>query len=175
MTIDPVGQPDAYQQLLLSFLGDQDPAEVQAQTPALVAAIVEDAGDLLRERPREGEWSVLELVGHLFDAELVISGRYRWILAQDEPPLPGYDQDDWVAVLRHNDGDPSELLRAYEGLREANIAMWKRLEPGQRERFGIHAERGPESVDLTFRLAAGHDRFHVEQMNATLRTLRERG
>src|SRR5438445_346955 len=33
--------------------------------------------------PAPDEWSVLELLGHLVDAEIVMSGRYRWVLSDD--------------------------------------------------------------------------------------------
>ena len=36
----------------------------------------------------------------------------------------------------------------------------------------MHAERGPESYELMFRMLAGHDRFHLNQMRDTLRQLR---
>jgi hypothetical protein len=32
----------------------------------------------------------------------------------------------------------------------------------------MHAERGPESLDLSFRLIAGHDRFHLGQAHRAL-------
>ena len=166
--IDPVAQPNEYQQLLLRYLGDDDPAEVQSRTPGRWAEQVERAGDALRTRPADGEWSVLELLGYLHDAELVMSARYRWIIAHDEPPLAGYDQDLWVSRLGHNDGQPEDLLRVFRVLREANLALWARSTPEQKARVGIHAERGPESFDLSFRMIAGHDLFHIEQANQTL-------
>lgn len=105
------------------------------------------------------------------DAELVVSGRYRWALSHDRPPLLGYDQDRWVERLRHNEDDPEELLELFKTLRKANLALWKKSSPAERERVAIHAERGPESFDLMFRMLAGHDRFHLNQMQATLRQL----
>jgi len=36
----------------------------------------------------------------------------------------------------------------------------------------MHAERGPESYELMFRMLAGHDRFHLDQMRRTLATIR---
>ncbi|MGZ8502733.1 MAG: DinB family protein [Candidatus Limnocylindrales bacterium] len=97
-TVDPVATPGAYQQLLLSFLGEDDPAEVQAATPAAVRALFDEAGGLLRERPEPTEWSVLECVGHLVDGELIVAARYRWIVAEDEPDIVGYDEALWVDV-----------------------------------------------------------------------------
>jgi DinB family protein len=172
-TIDPVAQPSEYQVMLLRYLGDQDPADVQAQTPDVIADIIGEAGEFLRARPAQGEWSVLELLGHVFDAEIVYSGRYRWTIAHDGPPLVGYEQDDWVERLRHNEDDPAGLLSVLRALRAANVQLWSRTSPEERERVGIHAERGPESLDLSFRLIAGHDLFHIEQMNRTLQELRD--
>jgi hypothetical protein len=169
---DPVSDSAAYQRLLLDFLGDDDPAEVQAVTAAAYRSLVADAGPLLRIRPAPREWSVLELLGHGADAELVVSGRYRWILAHDTPPIPGYDQDLWVDRLRHNDDDPERLLAVFEALRDANLDLWRRTPVADRSRFGLHSERGPESYELTFRLAAGHDRFHVQQARRTLEAVR---
>jgi hypothetical protein len=126
-------------------------------------ALVEEAADRVRERPEPGEWSVLECLGHAADAEIVYAGRYRWIVAHDEPPLIGYDQDLWVQRLHHQDDDPDRLLALLATLREANLDFWNRSTPQERERVGLHSERGPESLDLSFRLIAGHDRFHLAQ------------
>lgn len=170
---DPVAQASAYQQMLLSLLGADDPAEVQGETVERVREMIDRSGDELRRRPAEGEWSVLELVGHLVDAELVGAARYRWMLSHDAPELIGYDQDRWVARLRHNEDEPAELVALFLALRQANLALWRRSSAAERQRFGMHAERGAESFDLLFRMLAGHDRFHLEQMRATLGQLRE--
>ncbi|HET7678404.1 MAG TPA: DinB family protein [Candidatus Limnocylindrales bacterium] len=169
---DPVAEPQAYQRLLLSLVADDDPAEVQAATPAEVRRLLESAGPDLRRRPAPGEWSVLECVGHIVDAEVVSAGRYRWILAHDEPPLIGYDQDRWVERLRHQDDEPTALLALFEPLRAANLALWRSTDTAERARVGRHAERGPESLELSFRLIAGHDRFHLRQAWQTLEMVR---
>jgi hypothetical protein len=164
----PVDEPKAYQEHLLGLLGDDDPAEVQTRTPAAWRALVEEAADRVRERPEPDEWSVLECLGHAADAEIVYSGRFRWIVAHDEPPLIGYDQDLWVQRLHHQDDDPEALLALLATLREANLDFWNRSTPQERERVGLHSERGPESLDLSFRLIAGHDRFHLAQARRAL-------
>jgi len=170
---DPVAEGRAYQQLLLTLLGEDDPAMVQQLTEAALRSVLRDAGSELRRRPAPAEWSVLELLGHLVDAEIVMSGRYRWTISQDEPPLLGYDQDQWVARLHHNDDQPDELLAVFIVLRAANVQLWGRTSADDRDRAAMHAERGPESYGLMFRMMAGHDRFHLNQMLKTLRQLRE--
>jgi len=170
-TPDPVTEAAAYQDHLLGLLGDDDPAEVQAGTRAAFSSLVADAGDRIAERPEPDEWSVLECLGHAADAEIVYAGRYRWTVAHDEPPLIGYDQDLWVQRLHHGDADPGELLAVFEALRVANRTMWSRSTAQERVRVGMHAERGPESYDLSFRLIAGHDRFHLAQARRALDAL----
>jgi len=165
---DPVTQAAAYQQHLLGLLGRDDPAEVHATTRAAILEVLTDAASDLRTRPAPGEWSVLELLGHLLDAEIVVSGRYRWVLSQDRPPLFGYDQDRWVERLRHNDDPPDELLEVFSTLRTANLRLWNRSSADDRRRVAMHAERGAESYELMFRMLAGHDRFHLDQMRQTL-------
>jgi len=168
----PTSGAEAYRTTLLTALGDRDPAVVQGETPAELRRLVEEAGPHLRERPAPNEWSVLELVGHIADAELVVGTRYRFIVAHERPAITPYDQDLWAMNLHHNDADPEELLGPFEAMRRANLALWQRMPLEARQRIGIHAERGPESYDMTFRLLAGHDLVHTAQAWQTLETVR---
>jgi hypothetical protein len=165
---DPVREPQGYQAHLLGLLGDDDPATVQASTPAALRALVQEAGGQLRDRPAPAEWSVFGCLAHVTDAELVMSTRYRFVLAEDEPPLIGYDQDRWVDRLHGDAGSPQALLELFDTLRGANLTLWASTSPQGRARVGMHAERGPESLDLAFRMIAGHDRFHLRQARAAL-------
>ena len=165
---NPVSEAAAYQQLLLAALGGDDPAEVQSQAPAHIWALINEAGDDLRTRPEPREWSVLLCVAHLADAEIVMAGRYRWVLAHDRPELVGYDQALWVDALHRDDEDPAGLLRQFEPLRVANIELWRGSTEADRAREGLHRERGPESFDLMFRMLAGHDRVHLDQARRAL-------
>jgi hypothetical protein len=169
---DPVDEPAAYQRHLLGLLGIDDPAAVQEATAAALGALVVDAGADLGTIPAPGEWSVLGCVAHIADAEIAMSGRYRWILAHDQPPLLGYDQGLWVDRLHSPDEPVEELLALFRPLRTANLALWRRSGVLERARVGIHSERGPESYDLCFRMIAGHDRFHLAQARTTLEMVR---
>jgi hypothetical protein len=175
--VDPVAQPSEYQRMLLDLLGNRDPAEVQSGTPSAIRTLAGEAGDLLRERPEPKEWSVFECIAHICDAELVIAGRYRWILAQDRPEILPYDQDLWID--RFHAGRTEEtidsLMAVFEPLRAADILLWQKTPIGDRARYGLHRERGPESYELTFRLAAGHDIFHLDQARRALDQVRARG
>ena len=170
---DPISEPKAYQDHLIGLVGDDDPAKVQSATPRRIRALLAEAGEDAVTSPRPGEWSVLECVAHVVDAELVAAARYRWILAQDEPDLIGYDQDLWVDRLHRPVEDAAVLLGLFEPLRQADLALWHRTSAEQRDRVGIHRERGPESFGLLFTMIAGHDRFHLGQAERALVLVRD--
>jgi hypothetical protein len=168
---DPIAAPDAYRREILGWLGDDDPAVVASGTVERLRGVIAAAGSRLRERPAPAEWSVVECLGHLADAEMVASARLRWILAEDEPDIVGYDQDRWVDNLRHRDDDPERLLALFGALRAANLRLWASTPSEAKGRIGRHRERGPESYELVFRMLAGHDRFHVAQAERALEAL----
>jgi hypothetical protein len=169
--VDPVSEPEAYRRLLLGLLGADDPAAVAGATADRMRALVASAGTRLRDRPNASEWSVIECLGHLLDSELVTAARIRWIVAEDEPDIVGYDQDRWVERLGHRDDEADDLIGLFATLRAANLRLWVRTTDLDHERVGIHRERGPESFDLIRRLSAGHDRFHLAQAERALAAL----
>jgi DinB superfamily len=171
---DPLTEVDAYRASLLEALGGDSVTEALDETTPRLRALVSDAGDLLRVRPEPTEWSVLECIGHITDAELVISTRVRWMLAEREPDIVGYDQDLWVDGLHHAEDDPQVLIGLFEALRRANADLWRRMPISMRGRSGMHRERGRESYDLTVRMSAGHDRVHIAQAERALARLRAR-
>lgn len=130
--VDPVAEAEEYRAVLLGLLGDQDPAQVQAELADHFEAIVEEAGPHLRTRPAPSEWSVLQILGHILDAEITSAARYRWVLAHDEPPLIGYDQDLWVDRLHVQDEDPDDVLSLFRALRTSHIRLWTRASEADR-------------------------------------------
>jgi hypothetical protein len=155
----------AYVKLLMELLGDRDPFEVQSQQfknlQAELAGINEAA---LRRPEKPGKWSILQVVQHLADTELVSRYRMRMILAQPAPEIQGYDQDMWAANLNYNEMELSEALEIIRVLRTANLKMLRRLNEAQMERYGNHSERGPESIRKILHMIAAHDILHLNQI-----------
>lgn len=151
---------------LLALLGDRDPLEVMA---GLVPALREATGELGHEEVRRpeapGKWSVLDVVRHLADTELVHRYRMRKAVAEPGARLAGYDQDAWAEGLCYRDGDLASALGELAALREANLDWLRGLTDEELAREGLHAERGPESVRRTARLLAAHDLVHRRQVD----------
>ena len=169
MSADPVREFEAYREELLARLGDRDPVDVLAHTPArLEARLISLEESLLTRRPRPGAWSVQEILGHLGDSEWVYGYRLRLMLSHEKPAIAGYDQDMMVAGMAHNERPISMLLEEFRRLRGLNVDLYLRTRGPSWERVGLHAERGEESVGLSIRLLAGHDLRHTDQIERTL-------
>src|SRR5215471_13531447 len=134
---------EAYRQRMFVLLGDRDPLTVMSETVSKLSDIVDrHSPAVLRSRPYEGKWTPNEIIGHLTDSEWVYGYRLRLILCEDGPTILGTKQDSWVAALRYNEREPSELVEIFRALREFNLAVWRRTSPADLERAGQHNERG---------------------------------
>lgn len=154
-----------YTRRLLELLGDQDPMEVQSRLVAAVKSAVAGLSDsVLRTPEAPGKWSVMEVVQHLADTELVYGYRMRMILAHPSPAIEGYDQDAWAAELRYNDVPLAQALDQMRILRGANLRLLSGLSEVQLDRYGMHSERGRESIRHIMRLIAAHDLVHRRQI-----------
>jgi hypothetical protein len=175
---NPAGNATAaaagYVRALLELLGDRDPLAIAEElVPWLERRTAGVADAVLRRPEAPGKWSVIEVIQHLADTELVIGWRTRLTLTEDRPPLQAYDQDAWAGTLGYRDVPLAMALDQLRGLRTANLRLWRSLTPVQRERFGMHSERGPESVDRLIRLMGAHDLVHRRQIDRVLAAGRE--
>jgi hypothetical protein len=158
-----------YVQALLEFLGDRDPLEVAAEQLAWLQKRTAGLGDAVLRRPEApGKWSVVEVVQHLADTEVVYAWRTRQVLCEDRPAIQAYDQDVWARVLAYAEADLGIAMAQLGGVRAANLRLWRSLAPAERARVGLHTERGPESVDLLIRMMGAHDLVHRRQIDRIL-------
>lgn len=156
-----------YTQRLLSYSEGRDALELQAAAPGKVADLIQSRShDELTRQPAPGKWSVAQIVAHLADAEIAISWRLRQILSTNGIALQAYDQDAWANTLGYANRDPQQSLALYRALREANVALLKSVPPAQWDNYGMHAERGKETVAHMVKMTAGHDLNHLRQIAA---------
>ena len=158
-----------YTRALLELLGDRDPLAVAAELLPWLERRTAGLDDATLRRPEApGKWSVLEVIQHLADTEVVYAWRTRQILTQDRPAIQAYDQDAWARTLDYAGGDLSVALGQLRGVRTGNLRLWRSLTPAQLARVGLHSERGPESLDLVIRMMGAHDLVHRRQIDRVL-------
>jgi hypothetical protein len=161
-----------YAGAVLDLVGRRDPMDVLRQTPeAARAAVAGLTPAQLRTPEREGKWSIAHVLRHLADSEVVWGWRMRLILAQDRPPITGYDQDLWAERLHYEDADAATSLDALRVLRRDNLLLLDRATPDDLKRVGVHSERGEESIGYLRGLYAGHDLLHLNQIERIKKAL----
>ena len=162
-----------YVRALLDVLGNRPPLDVLNELVAWLAERTHGVDEAALRRPEApGKWSVIEVVQHLADSELVFGFRLRMILTQDRPALQGYDQDRWAAGLGYRDVPLDLAQLQLRGLRIPNLRLARSLSPQQLERVGMHSERGPESAGHLLKLMAAHDLVHRRQLERILAAAR---
>lgn len=155
----------AYVRALRELLGARDPYKVQEELYDVIVSEVtglDDATLRLPEKP--GKWSIMQVVQHLADTELVYGYRIRMILTHERPAIAGYDQDAWANGLGYNEVNLKDALEQLRVLRTLNLALVRSLTEEQLEREGVHSERGPESVRTIVAMIAAHDLLHRNQI-----------
>lgn len=166
---EPVSEFERYRTEILALLGDDDPLDVLRASLEEIATLVAGAdADQISASPAPGEWSPWQVLAHLADSEAVLGMRVRLIVTQDQPTLVGYDQDAWTARFADLDPDPQETFTRWRALRSNNLRLYESLTPDEWARAGLHTERGEESAREVVRLAAGHDRAHIDQIRRGL-------
>lgn len=165
----PGETPQEYTRRIIETAGDRDPHKVQASTSARLERLIRGVpAQKLRKRPAPGKWSVAEILAHLADTEIVVGWRMRQILGAPGITLQPFDQDVWAAAGHYDKRDGRQSVAQFRALREGNLALLKSLTAKQWQEFGLHAERGKESIEHIERMTAGHDINHLKQIERIL-------
>jgi hypothetical protein len=161
--------PEEYTARILGYVGGRQPLAVQAATAGKLDRLIKGVSAArLRRRPAPEKWSVREIIAHLADAEIVGAFRLRFILGSPGAPIVAYDQDKWVTSGRYEKRDPRKSVEQFSVLRQWNLALLRSLSPEQWKHYGMHSERGRESIERVVRMFAGHDINHLLQIEKIL-------
>jgi hypothetical protein len=164
-----VETPSEYTRRILSYAEGKDPFEVLRATPERLRRIVKDTpAGVLRRQPAPDRWSPAQIIAHLADSEIVGSYRIRMILAHNGVDIQAFDQNEWAANLAYEAADPEESVDLFDATRVANLRLLRRVDPRLHENYGLHSERGRETVSHLIRLYAGHDLNHLGQIDRLL-------
>jgi hypothetical protein len=169
------GIKDPYTRRILSNIVGRDAFRVYAATPAKLKRLLAAINSRDLQRPiAKGKWSVAQIVSHLSDAEIVMGFRYRMALAEPGCRILAYDQDKWDKGLKYNSADSRKKLDLFLANRRGNIALLRSLKAGEWKRYGMHEERGRETVERMVQMIAGHDLNHLRQIERIGKAFRAR-
>ena len=122
-----------------------------------------------RYKPESEDWSVLEIVNHLYDEEQYdFRVRLRYILESQEGDPPPIDPDGWAVERRYNERDLGDSLANFQRERAASLDWLRLLSSSGSEPDLSKAYKHPSG----FTLRAGdilyswlaHDILHLRQL-----------
>ena len=118
----------------------------------------------IRHRPAAGEWSAIEVLGHMIDKMSHWSNRVERIAREEQPTLPGYDQDAEVREHGYQQADPVVLLEYLQQQCERFAVLVAALPSSALQREGIHGEYGPMTLQQCIQAPLESVAEHLEQL-----------
>ena len=134
---------------------------------------IENSLSLLRTIPSDkanfryapDKWSVKELLGHVIDSERIFSYRALSFARNDQTPLPGYEQDDYVRDADFDSRNLADMAEEFATVRRATIQLFRPLNETEWLRHG-KANENDVSVRALAYIIAGHELHHMEVLRS---------
>ena len=106
-----------------------------------------------------GKWTIKEIIQHLIDSERVFSYRALRISRNDQTPLPGFNENDYVDNSNGNDRNLQGLLTELAVVRQATLSLFNSFSQEQLTKIGI-ASNNEVSVRAIGFIIIGHQKHH---------------
>ena len=107
------------------------------------------------------KWSLNQVMGHLCDTERVFAHRALWFSRSDSQPLPGFEQDVYVAAANFDGRSLADLVEEFRLIRLSTLALFRSMSDEMLTRRGIASEVEFSVRTIPF-ILAGHERHHLE-------------
>jgi hypothetical protein len=157
---DPTEHNPYYTKYIQLVPGDNIVTTLSGQsenTTKFLGGLSESQAEL---RYAPGKWSIKEVIGHLIDAERIFAYRALRIARSDRTPLPGFDENEFVAHGNFGALELSELADEYQAVRNANLYFFSHLSEEAWVRRGL-ANNDEISARAIAYILAGHELHHL--------------
>ena len=130
--------------------------------------------EALQWRPEPGKWSVHEVIVHCADSETNAALRMRYLLAEKDPLIVGYDQDAWARTLDYHAQPLEESLAVTAAARSRTVPLLRATREPDWKKQGRHTESGPYTPEDWLRIYAAHLEGHARQIERNLEAWKAR-
>jgi hypothetical protein len=155
-----VALPHAERDRLIDQYG-AGPARLRAAFAAVPAPAVQ-------WRPSPTDWSAHEVVCHCADSESNASLRIRYLLAEPEPLILGYDEAAWARILDYHARPAATALATVDAVRANTVPLLRALPDTAWAKEGRHTESGRYTAEDWLRIYAEHLDDHARQIAQNL-------
>jgi hypothetical protein len=130
----------------------------QRDSSAALLATIPEAKAGFRYAP--GKWSIKEVIGHVADAERVFTYRALRVARADATPLPGFDENAWMAPAAFDRRTLADLAADLRAVRESTLTLFHGFDADAWPRLGT-ASNHPISTRALAWIVAGHEVHHL--------------
>lgn len=130
----------------------------------LLAAVSQLNPEQLDTPYREGGWTVRQVVHHLADAHMHGYLRTKWLVAEQEPTLKTWEQDDWAQFSDARQGSVESSLQILNGLHQRWCHWLEQLDEEDWQRTAQHPELGVVTLSGLVEMYVAHGRNHLQQI-----------
>lgn len=118
----------------------------------------------LAHRPEAGQWSLKELVCHLWRVQQVFEQRIQAMLSESNPEITVYEPDGDAELDRMATRTAAEALAGFLTERQSFLKRLEALQPADWERPGVHPEFPCYDVRFQVEYMVHHEAHHIYQM-----------
>ncbi len=123
------------------------------------------ADEQARWKPAPEEWSILEVINHLYDEEREdFRTRLDLLLHHPDRPWPGIDPQGWAVERRYNDRELKKSLNSFIQERQRSISWLEGLSLPDWEACYEHPTAGKISAGNLLACWLAHDFLHIRQL-----------
>ncbi|HEY0175148.1 MAG TPA: DinB family protein [Pedobacter sp.] len=108
-----------------------------------------------------GKWTLKEVAGHIIDTERIFVYRLTAFARGEKAPLPGFEQDNYVAGANFSARSLLSLTEEFSLLRKANMYLFRSLTEAELDHMGTASERNISVRAILF-ATAGHLIHHIQ-------------
>jgi hypothetical protein len=152
----------------IAALGGRDVSELLPAQIEAIEAFAALPAEQLEHRYAPGKWTVREIIGHLIDAERVLSYRLLCFARGETKDLPGFDEGDYAAVSNAGRRAVTDLVDELKAVRTSTLALVRSLDQGVMTRVG-RANGWNISVRAMVHIIAGHFEHHLDVLESRYR------
>ena len=153
---------DDYYHRYISLVPEGDIIEIlEGQLASSLEFLSGIPGEKQDHRYAPGKWTVKELLGHIIDVEWLFTYRALQFARGDASPLPGMDQERWMAGADFAERSMDSLTDELRRLRHANLILFKSFDDEALDRTGV-ASGCQFTVRSILSIIAGHQFHHID-------------
>jgi hypothetical protein len=146
----------------------QEAFQILRKTSDTLRLLLDGANAEAFAKQETDTWSPRQILIHMVDTEYAYGFRYRYIMAEKDPVITPYDQDQWNNTFHYGDLDANQLVRAFTPLRRVNLELLQHVDPKLFDKQARHPEYGMITVGMMIPHLAAHDLNHLQQIKDRL-------